>query len=148
MANDKTITVFRIDPTTGRIDSKPNVFYYSYLSRNPQLLNQIIDPKKYSLVQGSSATEKIRINLQQTEPNLTSSEILEKLFGNEPTRNYLLFAIQSSTNTMDQSISLTTKPNIEPNTMDQLGQPVITNGPNYNGLILAAGLIAAAIILK
>ena len=79
-ARDKIQYFYRIDPSTGRIDSNPLKVKPSYVLNNPFLL----DPTKYSRIQGSRETEKARFDLMKINPTLTAEEIIKKLFGAPP----------------------------------------------------------------
>ena len=135
--SNKSISLYRIDPATGRIDSKAfTTTLTHFLKPGKEYLN---DPTKYSLIPGSPETEKQKFALINTNPTLTSSEILQRLFGNKPQN------ISSTPITPITEPQTPDKPLILPNIFDQFGN---LEKPENKGLLLAGGLILAAIVLK
>ena len=76
------INLYRIDPITGRIDSKPFRTTVSSLSKPGN--EYLSDPYRYSKIPGSPTTEKQRFDLLRINPTLTIEEIFQKLFGAKP----------------------------------------------------------------
>ena len=72
-------------------------------------------------------------------------EVINQLNRDKNERTLNIKTITDKINELTKTIIPSPEINITPNTLNQIGEPV---KPTYSGLILAAGILAAAIILK